>query len=267
MTRTRESMEASSDASRPRTEACPALFVAVRRTLDWDNERHVRENLKPGFRAKYESWNATFRMPYHMFRSRLREIARLNWSRVAEVSVVPLAEVPPGALVAPVDDDDWFAPDLAAGVRESYQPGVRGYHWTCSILDAQRVRRRWFGLLGRPKRRLDAPKFTCETNGYAVVNEDGWRELAGSHSEASRHFDDHSTLVKRIPQVLSVQNKSLASQSVLDWGKPTVDREFLRRRFRRYRGFYGRVALPTSTSWATPYVGLMAELMRDLELA
>ena len=57
----------------------------------------------------------------------------------------------------------------------------------------------------------------------------------------------------------------LASQTALAWGKPTIPRGQLLRRYRRYRALYGRVELPPALAWARPSVEAMAELMRDLE--
>ena len=91
------------------------VFLCVRRTIDWRDETKI----DPGFRPKVEAWNATFPMPYPVFRQRLKEIAAANLARVEGATVADLAAVPPGAIVAPVDDDDWFAPDLAAELRRA----------------------------------------------------------------------------------------------------------------------------------------------------
>ncbi len=263
-------MKTSSDpVIRPHPSG-PGVYIVIRRTLEWQDEAAVRDGLRPEFRSKYETWNRTFQMPYHLFRVRLRDIARSNLGRVTDSAVVPIAAVPPGALVAPVDDDDWFAPDLANHLRRAHDPAIRGYHWTPYILEAQRVRRRWpwpFRRRGGSAPGAAPIAFTCESNNYAVVNTVGWCELTQRHSLASRHYDEHPSDVKHIALMLSLQNKNLSSQSVLDWGQPTVDPDMLRRRFHRFRSFYSRTVLPAPLSWATPYVHRMAELMHDLRLA
>jgi hypothetical protein len=253
-----------------RPDPSPTLHVVVRRTLDWADEAAVERALRPEFRAKYDAWNSVFEMRYAEFRRRLHDIARRNWERVADVAVVPFDRVPPRALLAPVDDDDWFAPDLASRVREAADPDARGYRWTCHVLEPRRLRRRWLGLfgpLGPTRNAVAPPTFTCETNGYAVADVEGWRDLWRSHGEASRRFDGEPARVRRIPHALAIQNKSLASQTVLDHRAPTVAPDFLRRRHRRYRDFYDPAALPDSLAWARREVAEMADLMRDLSLA
>ena len=253
-----------------RPEACPDIYIVIRRTLEWRDDEAVRAELKPELRSKCETWNRAFGMPYNQFRQRLKEIAQGNLDRVTDCAIAPIEAVPPGAMVARVDDDDWFAPDLATRIRAAHDPTVKGYHWTPYVLEPQRVRRRWpwdFLGLGGPPPGAGPITFTCETNHYAVVHADGWVERTKKHSEASRLFDERPSDVRRVPSMLSLQNKSLASQSVLNWGKPTVDPDMLRRRFRRYRKFYRRTELPSPLAWAAPYVEMMAELMDDLRLA
>jgi hypothetical protein len=260
------------DGPTPRaSRASPALHVVVRRTLDWADEASVEAGLVPTFRAKYDAWNSFFAMRYAEFRRRLHEIARASWSRVEGAVVVALEDVPPGAPFAPVDDDDWFAPDLAARVGEAHDPDVRGWRWTCHVLEPVRRRRPWLGgLLGprRPTRHaVVAPAFLCETNGYALANEPSWRDLRTRHSEASARFAAEPGRVRHLARVLAIQNKSLASQTVLDYRSPTVSPDFLRRRLRRYRRFYRPSALPPGAEWARPHVEAMADLMDDLRPA
>jgi len=222
----------------------------VRRTVDWRDEAAVEAQLTDEFRPKYEMWNATFDVPYHVFRQRLKEIAQLNLGRV-EGAVV--GEAPAAALVVPVDDDDWFAPDVATRLQRACDPAMRGYCWTRFVLEA-----RPFNPL---RRRTDHGGFSCGTNNYAVAPE--WRDLTAGHAKASRHFDAHGGEVKRLAGMLSLQNRNLSSQTVLGWKRPTISRARLLRRFRRYGKLYRR-ALPPELAWAQPYVERMAELMAEL---
>ena len=248
----------------------PGVYLVVRRTLDWQDAAAVESALDPEFRAKYDTWNATFRMPYRCFRQRLKEIAQQNLQQVRGAVLAPVERVPPGAWMAPIDDDDWFAPDLVGRLSAAYVPGVKGCRWTSHILEPPRkvARGVWpFRRRPDPSPPLGRLEFTCETNGYAVANEAPWSALVSPHSKASRHFDDHPDEVRSLPLTLAVQNKSLASQTVLDFGKPTVDPEMLRRRVRRYRHFYRGESIPPSLSWAKPFVEQMADLMRELRFA
>lgn len=246
----------------------PGICISVRETLDWADEAAVESGLLPGFRAKYDMWNRTFRMPYRLFRARAKEIAEATLKAVLGARVVPSAQLPEGALVVPVDDDDWFAPDLAARLREAWDPSARGYRWQSSILEARPPGNplRWLRGLGRPVTPVpDASRFTCTSNNYAFVAGGDARDLVRSHAEASRRFDARPEEVRRLPLSLSLQNRNLASQTALAWGKPTIPRGQLLRRYRRYRALYGRVELPPALAWARPSVEAMAELMRDLE--
>lgn len=54
------------------------VYIWVRATLDWEGEEAVRTE----FRPRVDPWNATFNIPFHVFRHRVREIARLSHSRV-----------------------------------------------------------------------------------------------------------------------------------------------------------------------------------------
>lgn len=245
--------------------ACPEICLCVRRTLDWGDEAAVESRLDPDFRPKYEMWNATFNIPYRRFRVRLKEIAEATLLGVQGARLVTPATVPPGSLVVPVDDDDWLAPDLAARLREAWDGSTQGYSWRSHILEARPLRHplRWILGLMRPV----VPKgsrFTCSSNNYAFVAGSDAEELLRSHVQASRRFDAHPDELRRLPLALSLQNRNLSSQTVLGWGKPSIPRRRLLRRFRRYRELYDRVALPGDLSWARPCVAAMAALMREL---
>jgi hypothetical protein len=45
------------------------------------------------------------------------------------------------------------------------------------------------------------------------------------------------------------------------WRQPTITREQLVASHQRYRTFYDSLELPRELAWATPYVGMMSELM------
>jgi hypothetical protein len=247
--------------------ACPEICICVRQTLDWGNEAVVQAQLIRDFRPKYALWNGTFNIPYHRFRERLKAIAEATLVRVEGARLVPPADVPAGALVVPVDDDDWLAPELAVRLREAWDGSARGFSWRSHILEARPPGNpvRW--LLSRVRPVVPAPdgsRFTCASNNYAFVAAGDVQDLMRSHPQASRSFDADPAAVRRLPLALSLQNRNLSSQTVLGWGKPMIPRRSLLRRFRRYRSLYDRVALPGELAWARPCVAAMAELMRDL---
>ena len=240
------------------------IYICIRKTLDWGDEARTRSHILPKFRPKLDAWNATFDLSYHRFRQRLTEIARWNHAGVEGAECVPLADVPPGGLVVPVDDDDWFAPDLAHRLRAGYDLSLDGYCWKRQVLEPLRRRR---GLLRfvRPWRR-SRERFTCATNNYALVNDPVLARFVMSHVQASEYFDSHPTQVRRIPGTLSVQNRSLASRTALAWGRPNISGNELVAALHRYRDLYVSWPVPRGLGWARPYIERMAELMAELRL-
>jgi len=244
---------------------CPDIFLCVRRTIDWKDEAAVDAELQPDFREKLELWNATFTIPYHRFRQRLKEIAQESLGRVAHAAVADLGDVPEGAIVVPVDDDDWLAPDLAARLRDTYDPAALGYVWNRYVLEARPANPlRWLtGGRGRPP---DHRRFTCGTNNYAVIHTGAWSVAITGHVKASRQFDAHPDAVRHLSLWLSIQNRNLSSQTVLGWQGPALRPSRLRRRYRRHRRLYRNAALPPALAWARPYVDRMSALMAELAL-
>jgi hypothetical protein len=110
------------------------IYIWVRATADWSDEAAVNAQLPPAFAGKVALWNRTFSIPYHRFRHRLCEIAARNHAAIAGAVRAGWDEIPDGALVVPVDDDDWFAPDLAARLTAAWRPGVEGIHWARDFL-------------------------------------------------------------------------------------------------------------------------------------
>ena len=241
------------------------VHVCLRSTLDWGDRRLVEERLLPRFRPKYDAWNAAFDVPYHLFRHRVCEIARLNRSRVEGAECSSTSEVGPGQIIVPIDDDDWLAPDLANRLRRAHEPPVGCYLWSSEVIELPRgirgALRRIARLLGRPDRHL------CKTNNYAVASEPHLVPLAMSHLVASDYCVARLSDVRRVPGTLAVQNRTLASQTALAWGRPSIGREELIALLRRYQKLYRSWTLRPELAWASPYVGMMAELMQDIHPA
>jgi hypothetical protein len=247
--------------------AAPDVFVCVRPSIDWTDEAAVDAQLIPEFRPKRATWDALFTVPYHAFRARLTEIARENLARIRGATVAPAAAAPEGALVVPVDDDDWFAPDLAERLAAAYDPQRRGYHWRQRVLQARLPGNALSRLLRgrRDPLRDDHERFVCGSNNYAVVYEGAWKGLLASHAQASRYFTAHPDRVRAIDTTASIQNRNLSSQTVMGWRKPAISRGRLLRRWRRHRRFYREVELPPDLLWARPHVDAMARLMDALQ--
>jgi hypothetical protein len=117
------------------------VYIGVRTSIDWSDEASVPERVHPRFRCKLETWDETFALSYARFRSRLCAIARQNLAAVEEAEWGALEDAPPDALLVPVDDDDWFAPDLVHRLRAGHDPGASGYRWRRQVLEPLRPRR------------------------------------------------------------------------------------------------------------------------------
>ncbi|MHC4859993.1 MAG: hypothetical protein ACYTDY_07865, partial [Planctomycetota bacterium] len=195
-----------------------------------------------------------------------RNLACVEGARVAE-----LDEVPTGALVVPIDDDDWLAPDLCVRLEETFEPGIRGYYWIHNILEPRRTKPALRGWLRERRPRLLGPhvrqrRFTCGTNNYAVAKAEDSPEMIQDHTLASQFFDSNPTLVKRLAQTLSLQNRNLSSQTSLSLRRSTISREQLLAAYHRYRRMYSHIRLAEGLAWASPYIDLVAELTHELRL-
>jgi hypothetical protein len=244
------------------------IYIWVRQTVDWLDEDAFWAQVPPRFKPRAEVWNANLNMPFHLFRHRVRQIAELNLSRVEGATVVAeWDEIPDGAQVVPVDDDDWFAPDLAAvlGAEWDAEPGV---HWTGSWIGIPSEFGHRVHLVRRALLPFTRPLWTCESNNYAMLKgQDNRAELA-EHGVACEWFDGPGQgAVKKIGRRLSVNNRTLGSQTSL---RPTkrrgeIDRARLLQRLRRYKRLYRRPPWGRGLGWCRPYMAMMDELMRELE--
>ena len=235
----------------------------MRRTLDWTDEEAFRAQLAPDFRPLVDLWDATFSMPYHRFRHEVREIARDNLEHVEGARCAAWDEIPQGALVLPVDDDDWFAPDVARTVQERVAAtGADGVRWRLRFLQVDIDIDHTLSRIGRSLMPGVGPKWICTTNNYALVKRADNRKLLESHVSASRALTAREIDLAHVDRDLSLMNRSLASQTSLRRHRRPADRAVLLRKHRRYRRLYARAP----QDWARPYVERMAELMRRLDV-
>jgi len=243
----------------------PLLYIVVRKTTDWTNEVAVRAQLPSGFEPLVDLWNDTFEMPYHFFRQQLKDIARDNLAQVEGAVSTTLEKVPSGALIAPIDDDDWFSPDMARIVASSRENGYRGYRWPSRFLEVPPNFDQWLGAWRRWLIPSTPLTWLCTTNNHVVEKISEADRIIGSHVEATRWFVANEPLVKVLDVPLSVQNRNIASQTALLFKSGTMmTRSKLLRRRRQYRGLYRKLprGLP---EWSRLWIARMAGLMETLE--
>jgi hypothetical protein len=241
------------------------IYLWVRHTLDWTDEGAFWAQLDERNRVGVETWNATFSLPFHLFRHRVREIAARNQALVRDVTHADWDDIPDGSLVLPVDDDDWFAPEIATVLRQRLDVDAIGCRWPSTWVEVpldlghrlHLLAHRW---LGRPL------KFICTTNNYALRKGPENRVLLSKHWEASPWFEarrnrpDHGGL-RFLDARLSIANRTLGSATVI--ARVDGPRDLLRR-LGPYRRLYHR-RMGGELEWARPYVAMMADLMDELE--
>jgi hypothetical protein len=239
--------------------------IWVRATLDFDDEEAFRAQLHPQRRESVALWDSLFEMPWRVFRSRIRAIARTNLERVEGAVCASWEEIPEGALVLPCDDDDWFRPDVARVIEGVTTSGVTGVRWYSSFLE---VPTDWRHQLGIWRRRVQGPRpqFLCTTNNYALFASEASKELLVNHLKASSWVGAQPPgAVPYLNERLSLMNRTIASDTSLRPQQQSIGRRHLLRKLRRYQRLYDH-ALPPELAWAQPYADEMGELMRELEL-
>ena len=236
------------------------ICIVVRQTTEWEDEAVVRAQLPEGFRYAVALWDATFLLPYHVFRRELTKIAQINLSRIAGAVCVPRTDVPAGAIVVPTDDDDWFAPGLATALEMAVDGNHVGYYWPSAFIEDPISLGHRLGLIRRAIFPRTPPKWLCTTNNYAVTMSSAVGPLIDSHVNASGWFVANPGAVKRLDGHLSVMNRTLASQTSFWHVRSQAD---LLRKFHRYHAVYRRPLAP-ELAWCEPFVAMMRDLMDGL---
>jgi hypothetical protein len=242
------------------------IYIWTRKAPNWEDEEAVMAQLSPDLRSKVDLWNDTFNIRFHAFRHGVRKIAEQNVSRVENAVSAPWDEIPDGSLVLPVDDDDWFAPNVANVLEAEYDHRANGYYWSSSFTQVPISLRHRLGLIRSRIFPSTPPKYVFTTNNYALPKGPETKPLLDSHVRASEWVENGAGgPVKKLEQNLSVMNRTLGSQTSLAWNKPVLRRSQLIRKYHEYMRLYDRREAP-GLEWCRPYLALMADLMDQLEV-
>ena len=240
------------------------IYIWTRATLDWHDEDAFRAQMPPSLEVPVNLWNSIFRISFHQFRYRVRQIALSNHSRIADVVCTDWDRIPDGSVVIPVDDDDWFAPELGRVLAQAQDPGVQAYLWPARFLEIPLHLRHEIGTL---RRRLfpatPNPYLFC-TNNCAMTKTGDNKPLLAGHTRADAWFKANpGAKVRRLRTPLSLMNRTLGSTTALREKTGPLARAQMQLAAQRYRRLYQRPA-SAEMAWSRPYRDAMAELMEEL---
>lgn len=140
---------------------------------------------------------------------------------------------------------------------------MTGYYWNSSFIEVPINFGHQLHILKRAILK-SPPKWICTTNNYAIIKNSEMEGIFQSHTKASNWFWSHEGDVKKINMCLSVMNRTLASQTSLDFQKNSISRAKLVRKFLLYKRLYKK-PIANELNWCKPYKDMMASLMEELK--
>lgn len=85
------------------------------------------------FLYNVERWSQMMRPSYTQLREKIAAIARKNWARLQNIDFIynDCNDLPPDLIVFPVDDDDWFNPEVVPTVMKVFEenPHLDMVYW------------------------------------------------------------------------------------------------------------------------------------------
>ena len=300
----------------------PAVLIVPRQSPPWAKiseqyvssgryraELFIPSELPPGFpndlERRIDLWNTTFRLDFFSCRARLAQIALESWDAVDNAvipadtdpqSIATLARESPETLVCYVDDDDWFAPNLAIMLREHVNQRATAVRWGAPLFNGkwqfrfvprvgsrqfvslyrkaranpklERVYRRTIAMLPGPHSVVPAGNILY-TNNYALTQRflDHYPTFspAADHCHATDLFLSNNLPLQSLPTLLlSLTNKHPCSAGVLSYAATGEDpKRTLRQYVKQYVTSGTRVTMPRKLGWARRLIGQTVELFSE----
>ena len=169
-------------------------------------------------------------------------------------------------IVLPVDDDDWFHPDVANVLRRRWRPDIDAFHWPDGLYRSVPFQDRFDQPANQQRLVVRRWPGDFATNGYALTQaglchrspQEKHRVLA-FHWTAGKVFHQNGVNRGYLDRPLSASNKSLASATNL---RALVDRSLIVRNVPHLR--QRTTNIPPPLQWTAEYVGLTENLNRML---
>ena len=218
-------------------------FIIVRRSRpDWKSPR-----FKLWAKAeRHEAvWNDTFKLTFREYRHELQKIAAENHRQVKGAD---FGRPKDRSVVIPVDDDDWFSPDMIDRLRAAMKPNAVGLHWQSNEL-----------LNGRLIPCGNPGCIYCKTNNYCYRPGPG-RGKWINHVGAEYAFREEKE-IQYLDRPLNLVNRTLGSFTSLEHRIPEGT---LRDYWESTVTNFSKLTIPEHLGWITPYVEQVHVLIKRL---
>lgn len=193
------------------------------------------------------SWNNIFSISYFEFRNTLKNIAAANLENVKNIKGFVDAKswntVPDDAYLLPVDDDDWFHPDIVSNI-EAHHKDFSCYYWRHSII----------GFTPSLNDHQGLKEFGCcfGTNSYMLQRKIATIGLLEDHYSNSK---TPGSLPLELQ--LNLTNKTMASTLNILEEISLIDTQLV--------GMIEPI-IPEHFLWAKPYIEATTQLYRSMKL-
>jgi hypothetical protein len=226
---------------------------------------HGRPRQHRCFRDKIALWNEIFCIPYFEYRQHLQDVAQQNWLQirhldaiVRDCSLVPIGKE--GVVILPVDDDDWFHPEVSGFLESQLRAKDHAVTWKYShyVPHAPNASRR---IRGVGRRIFGSNAYAVTATYLAAIPASDRKNVLRSHGFSRHYFKKNETrgsTWRYLHTCMSMKNHSPASISTL----ASCERERLERFRESMRDRTSKI--PTRFEWAAPFVRQCQELNKEL---